>query len=218
MKELEMIYGAIEPTGPGWLAGAVKCMALSETDVAFLETLDDTARSWLTKDAQKWFNEVERHYRWGIAHLDDAGEQVAALSKRIAEAYERYKESAERDEPFLNRLVILKVCEVEAMEKERRGIRGRTLHKADRGEPRAGAITDEAIVRARAVPFEKLIGCDDGDRIRCPLHNGDGTRTMLVRGGWGHCFSCGDWIDSIKFLTVIEGLTFRQAVDRLQTV
>ena len=49
----------------------------------------------------------------------------------------------------------------------------------------------------------------------CPLHD-DTHPSMLVKNGFGYCFSCCGYLDSIGYLMRVRGLNFREAVKNLQ--
>lgn len=53
--------------------------------------------------------------------------------------------------------------------------------------------------------------------MRCPFHQGDNTSSLKIyegTGGW-HCFGCGKGGSTIDFVMELFGLTFRQAVLRI---
>lgn len=68
------------------------------------------------------------------------------------------------------------------------------------------------IERAREYPLDGLVpALRDGRRIPCPFHKGEGNN-FSVKNGRGHCFTCGENADSIKWLMEFDGMEFMQAV------
>ena len=86
--------------------------------------------------------------------------------------------------------------------------------------PREGQITDDDIARARQYPFDELhpFGRKSG-KVRfglCPWHEQKTGSFALYDDNHVHCFSCGKSWDTIAFVQEKEGLSFIQAVRRLQ--
>lgn len=87
---------------------------------------------------------------------------------------------------------------------------------------KSGRLTEDQIRRARSRPLETvLVEPPTKWLIHCPVHlertgRQDIHPSMLVRGGFGYCFSCGGSLDSIGYLMKLRGLSFRQAVEALQ--
>lgn len=87
-------------------------------------------------------------------------------------------------------------------------------------EAKEGEITDSMIQRAKEYPFEDLLPETlKRGRCRCPVHNGKNTLSFSIKDNRGTCFSCG-WPngksgDTIQFLMDTQGLTFVEAVRRL---
>lgn len=80
-----------------------------------------------------------------------------------------------------------------------------------------GQITDDMIARAKDYPIENLLPEEvKRGRCRCPVHNGDNTMSFSVKNNRGKCFSCGWEGDTIKYVMDTQGLTFPDAVKRLQ--
>lgn len=76
-------------------------------------------------------------------------------------------------------------------------------------------ITENMIERARDYPIEDLIETNKRGFAFCPNHN-DKHPSFYIRNGFGYCFSCGYWADSIKLLMEKQNYTFKQAVETLQ--
>jgi hypothetical protein len=76
-------------------------------------------------------------------------------------------------------------------------------------------ITGDMIERAKQYPFEHLMELKK-NMARCPFHN-DRDPSFSVNNNYGRCFgACGWHGDTIAFVMAKEGLTFPQAVRRLQ--
>ena len=77
-------------------------------------------------------------------------------------------------------------------------------------------ISDGEIRRARECSLENIVPeLKGGKRIPCPFHNGK-DNNFGVKNGRGHCFTCGENADSIKWLMEIDGMKFPEAVRKLQ--
>jgi hypothetical protein len=88
--------------------------------------------------------------------------------------------------------------------------------------PRAGAIDDDAIERARRYPLDQLIktplrGYGRRRMCSCPFHE-EKTASMVVYTDQNsyHCYGCGANGNAIDYVMASEGLTFIEAVKRLQ--
>jgi hypothetical protein len=76
-------------------------------------------------------------------------------------------------------------------------------------------ITNEMIRRAKDFPFESLMEFKNKMAF-CPFHEDKKHPSMSLRANKVHCFSCNQTWDTIDFLIKKEGLTFPEAVKRLQ--
>jgi hypothetical protein len=80
--------------------------------------------------------------------------------------------------------------------------------------------TDRQIANAREYPMEELLssyGCVvKFRRTRCPVHEGKNPSSFEVKGNRGRCHSCGWSGDSIELVRKVEGVTFMEAVRKLQ--
>ena len=77
------------------------------------------------------------------------------------------------------------------------------------------SITDSMIERARQYPLDRLIDINRAGFARCIWHT-DTHPSMFCKKNFAHCFSCNKSGDTIKVLMDRDGLTFREAVMRLQ--
>lgn len=78
---------------------------------------------------------------------------------------------------------------------------------------RPGGLTLTQIEAARAFPLEKLLPEGKPGNRRClfPDHQ-DRTPSMQVKNGFGFCHGCNRHMDAIRYLEIVRGLTFPQAV------
>jgi len=84
-------------------------------------------------------------------------------------------------------------------------------------EIKKSEITDSMIERARDYPFKDLVGTSRStkkDFILCPFHS-EKRPSFYIKNNWGYCFACGWHGDTIKFIQEKEGLSFKEAVKRL---
>jgi hypothetical protein len=80
-------------------------------------------------------------------------------------------------------------------------------------------VTDDMILAAKQVPFEKILKLESaGSRKRClcPFHN-EKTASFYIYPDTnrGHCHACGKNVDTIQYLVEIEKLGFNEAVLQL---
>ena len=75
-------------------------------------------------------------------------------------------------------------------------------------------LTPDMIERARQYPFEELIEFRRNVTL-CPFHD-DRHPSMGLKNNYVRCFSCGWKGDTLKFVIEKEGLSFPDAVKRLQ--
>lgn len=209
---LDMLY--LDVSGyPSWLgiADGVALSPLSDADVRYLEELDDVrmdANSLLARALAGWKTEID----FRIFDAENDEQVVQRLTMLIAEANEKYEQMAREDKPPFDRMFYMLKMRVKEMEAWRKKVTGRLYHKT---HPDAMNVTQDAIERARQYPLEKLVERNRENKIICPFH-ADGRPSMFVKNGFGYCFSCGEWCDSIKWLMHVNKFTFMQAVERLQ--
>lgn len=208
------LYFLIRPY-PGWLAGAAASLALAPEDITALEEMDDAYGLPLDTALAEWDKETEGERRLGIFGLDTDAERVAVLSQTIAEAYRDYAAAVKADGPYLDRVFLLVCRDVEELEKLRRTYRGRTVHRAVHSDD--DRISDADIVAAREYPLERLLAVEltKFGYVKCRWHD-DKKPSMLVKKGYGWCFSCSTWADSIKWLVEVDQMSFADAVRYLR--
>jgi hypothetical protein len=79
-----------------------------------------------------------------------------------------------------------------------------------------GDITDEMIQAARDYPFEELINFVRG-KAQCFNHEDkDPSMQYYKNTNTAFCFSCNKVFNPIDFMMIKEGMTFKEAVIRLQ--
>ena len=79
---------------------------------------------------------------------------------------------------------------------------------------------DRMIDNAKQYPMEELLasyGCQVKlHRCKCPVHDGKNATSFEVKDNRGRCHSCGWFGDSIELVRKVEGVTFLEAVRKLQ--
>lgn len=110
---------------------------------------------------------------------------------------------------------------IAAVEKRIRHVRMRLSVLKSIGKPiqanigAAERITDEMIARAKEYPLDQLLDINRSGFATCLWHD-DKHASMYCKGGFVHCFSCQRSGSAVDVVMVKEGLTFKQAVLRLQ--
>ncbi len=201
---------------PGWVWKMQSGANMTDADVRRIEVAADEWDGYKS-EIEKGIEQMRKEYPYGIWAFDTEEEVLAHLSKQIADAYDEYDRLAKSDVDYATRRVVLMVRDVDGMERLRRKIRARQVHKT---QPDSMRLTEWEIVRAREFPLDRLLQ-ETGSEIRrdnkilCPFHS-DSNPSMWVKNGWGYCYSCGESCDSIKWLTKVRGMSFVDAVRRLQ--
>jgi hypothetical protein len=192
---------------PGW-AARIAAKAPAEW-VEYMERLDERMQPvYAAIDA--WGREIFRNFGHEIALEDDENEKVKKLSARIFDVYQHIGGLIDRDAPYGEILFTVKVSRLREMEKLRTGIRTRQLFRGNREG--SDAATDAEILEARKVPLEAVCGpLERGAKILCPFH-ADKNPSMYVKNGFGYCFSCHEWCDSIRYVRTVDGMSFKEAV------
>lgn len=76
-------------------------------------------------------------------------------------------------------------------------------------------INEGMIAHAKEYPIEQLVEVNRAKFAQCIWHK-DTKPSMYCKNNFAHCYSCGKSGDTIAIVMQKEGLTFRQAVMRLQ--
>ena len=218
----------------GWLSKVPERMGLDAGDEAFLFDLDESwtvearalEKRWrkesaamsaelrreVAQEQPEWVRERRREY---------LSQEIQNLKDKISQAYADYATEAANDGPSVNRLLILECSQVSDLEKRlsRYSIELRGL---DKPQGDGGRLSEAQIEHAKARPLESVLPEPPVKGfISCPVHlervgHPDRHPSMLVKGGFGHCFSCGGNLTALDFLVKVRGLSFRQAVEALQ--
>jgi len=89
-------------------------------------------------------------------------------------------------------------------------------HLLGKYDSKKTVVTDDMIMMAKKVPFNKLLKLDSFgrmERCKCPFHN-EKTASFYVYPDTnrGHCHGCGKNVDTIQYMIEIKKLSFNQAV------
>lgn len=108
------------------------------------------------------------------------------------------------------------------MERQHRALAGRIAYirsmsskKVDGVRAKKVVITEDMIAAAKRYPIEQLIEVNRQGFAKCIWHT-DSHPSMFCKKGFVHCFVCNKSGDAIEVAMVKEGLSFREAVERLQ--
>ena len=209
---LERLYFAAREM-PGWIAVINDSSPLSKEEIEYLESLDEIYGRAET-GAHLAFRDIADVVEAGVFALSP-DEAIGVLTGKIAQVYLRYQEMAEADRPYRERAAMLEASGLKTWERLRRSLRAKAVHTSDKRLASEDSLTDHEIAMARAVPLEKIVpDLNKAGYTKCRWHN-DSRPSMLVKGGFGYCFSCTAWADSIKWLCEVDGLAFRDAVKEL---
>lgn len=142
------------------------------------------------------------------------------LKARIAAFVMKAWEGMELHEDYVrrNRLIemILTQEHLEKILQEIIKAQGEIISLRQPERERKDRITPEMIENARAFPFSELVGFTR-NAARCPFHGDKSPSFILLKDNRARCFgACSKTWDTIGFLMEKEGLTFPQAVRRLQ--
>lgn len=205
---------------PAWLSKIVERVGLDARDEAYLNELEDRHRENVKALREEWSNGrslvLGEISEWGRELGEWAKErrkeyldqEIQNLSREIDAIYRDYADAAAQDQP--DRFLIL--SGVHDLEKRRDRLSWEL--KALSGKVKQDGLELYQIEKARTYPLENLVETRKSWML-CPLHK-DRHPSMLVKNGFGYCFSCGGHLDSIGYMMQVRGLTFRQAVEALQ--
>lgn len=76
------------------------------------------------------------------------------------------------------------------------------------------SLTPQQIENARNYPLKDLVGTQK-NITNCPFHD-DKTASMNIKNNFYYCHGCGVKGDTIKYLMETDGISFKDAVVRLQ--
>lgn len=138
-------------------------------------------------------------------------ERMDEFKKDIADFARKYTQSILGDKPYLERHGL--AFQLKRLQKDYDKLSvefDKTI-----GVKMKGKITDEMIARAREYPIENLIEVNSKGFALCVNHD-DKKPSMLTRGNYAHCFSCGYTGDVLDVAMKVRGLDFTGAVKALQ--
>lgn len=192
---------------PAWLYHC-KEAGYEKEELEYLEKLDDEFMDYNpVKQANKWADEVLRNGGPDVYLSDDDEQKIQTLSESISDCYERIGKIMSGSWSYAD--IILSKHNVQHLEKLRSKIRSRHIHATQPYEQ----VAEWQITKAREYPLEEYLGIKTSTYIQCPFHE-DKKPSFLVKG-FGYCFSCQSWADSLKWLQTQENYSFRDAVKKL---
>lgn len=195
----------------GWLSKLQTVFGLDETEVGFLTWLDDEEIKMNRKVREMEAQMRREGFDEELIEAEDDDQRLMKLNKLIFTIEDQYEEMTRKDAPYVERMLALIVRRYEHWKKLRSKIRARAIHTK---YPDSMEITEAEIIRAREVPLEELVELDRTKHMVCPFHD-DKKPSMWVKNGYGWCFSCGAWCDSIRYLVDVKKFAFVDAVKRL---
>jgi len=196
---------------------------LDEAWRATAKTLESRWRREAAAMTSKFHSEIaEEQPEWVKGQRREYLEQEAArLKKQIRQGYAEFEASAQKGEPLFNRLLIIGCSSVKELERQL----GRVKAELAAGLNMVGGknrLREDQVQLAKSRPLESVLPEPPVKGfILCPVHQErmgkpDVHPSMLVKGGFGYCFSCRARLDALGYLMKVRGLGFRQAVEALQ--
>lgn len=77
-----------------------------------------------------------------------------------------------------------------------------------------GRVTDDDAVKAREFPLQVYLEVKDGAKVLCPWHE-DKKPSFFVKSGFGYCFTCGKSANTVDWAMKVDGLSFVDAVRKI---
>lgn len=231
--ELYNLWINISPL-PGWyrLLKIVNSISnhYDDEDFSYLEKLDQDFME-IEKEAKKdYYIEKERynkqmlemqkemkeeHRDWVRGkRINFLQEEIKKLNNIISSSYEIYFDQQRRDIPYWLRQAILLINKPEKLTKLHGKLINELYFLENKKESNENILTQEEIVHARNYPFERLIEVNEAKFAKCPFHNEE-KGSFFVKNNFGYCFGCQWSGDTIKFVIETQGLTFLDAVRKL---
>lgn len=191
---------------PGWLSKIQSICSLTDEQVNFLEWLDGEEhkmnkrlRAMEVKMRRDGFDET-------LIDCDSDEQRLEKLNKLIFTLTDANNELRKLDRPYVERALVLLVNRYDHWIKLRKKIRGNMIHV----NGNSSILSAADIERARSVPLEEITE-PVRQYILCLWHE-DKSPSMWVKDGFGWCFSCGAWADSIKYRMKQNNCKFVDAV------
>ncbi len=199
---------------PAWLSLLAERLNLVTDDESCLIELDNAYLLDMKLIERQWRMELRELISFSREGVDSEwakgrrqeylAQEIQLLTREISAMSTRPKTNA----------VIMALNHLRIQELGQRRSRHNHELSALRQNRQGYAPEESQIERARAVPLEDLVETARGMML-CPLHD-DTHPSMLVKNGFGYCFSCCGYLDSIGYLMRVRGLNFREAVKNLQ--
>jgi hypothetical protein len=143
-----------------------------------------------------------------MGQIDETLDRIMLLNDRVRMVIE---------EGNLTALVMLKERKAEELAKLATLERILDRESPVKRIPKEGELTDDMIQRAREYPFENLLPEElKRGRCRCPIHEGKNPMSFEVKDNKGRCHSCHWAGDTIQYIRDTQGISFVEAVRRLQ--
>lgn len=199
---------------PAWLSLLVERLSLDTDDEAYLNDLDDAFLRDMRGIERQWRKELRERMAWSREGVDSEWAKERRKEYLTQEIGRLESEIASLSTTTETDCVIKAMNHLRNLELGKRKSRHSHELSALRQDHPGNALKTSQIERARAVPLEELVETRRGMML-CPLHN-DTHPSMLVKNGFGYCFSCCGYLDSIGYLMRVRGLRFREAVETLQ--
>lgn len=200
-------------SNPAWLSVLAEQLNLDTDDEACLIELDEAFLRDMKAIARQWRKELQERMAWSRDGVDNdwaKGRRKEYLTQAITSLGGSINDLAREkaDDPVIQALNHLRIAELAKL-------KSRHFHELSAlYQNRPERLDESHIAKARAVPLEQLVETKHGMML-CPLHD-DTHPSMLVKNGFGYCFSCCGYLDSIGYMMRVRGLNFREAVENLQ--
>lgn len=206
---LEAVHG-IARSAPGWESRLREEWSLSDEEMRYIAALEANANG-SDQLIREWEKEIERDGGLDLSDAETPEEKLSLVGMKLAAIEQEYADMHTAGTGYLERAIFLELANYERLKKIRGRLTAAKWHKAGR----TSDITESDIERARQVPLEAVIEVPRTKMVRCVFHV-DKSPSMWVANGFGWCFSCGAWTDSIKYLMHVDGFSFVDAVKSLR--
>ena len=217
---------------PAWLSLLVEAAGLSLDEEGYLSDLDEAYTLSMRELEAVWREDARTHSEglrqeiereapaWCRDRRKECLETEAqAVAQRLEAERAEFLDLARRGDA--DAVAWLVLGSMESLERRLSRIKAEIWYMG-RPKGKTSRLTDAQIERAKSYPLEALLDEQPiKGRIRCPLHlervgHEDRDPSMVVKNGWGYCFSCGGSLDAIGYLMKVRGLSFPEAVEALQ--
>ena len=177
-------------------------------------------RRFSDKELLQVFPEAKDIIPEKIVEWEKQRESIAGLIRKKLQVV---KEKSSQENQWFWREIVKAWDGTELLEVDQHIARLRRLLSVARGRVPKGRLTEEQIEQARSAPIENLINQPlrkSGKSLvgLCPLHNERHSSFHIypeTNSCW--CYGCGQGGDSINFIKLLRGYSFREAVQYLIT-